>query len=187
MVAEDHTFEPFRSRGASSGADVFSGIPLWSQLGGALATVAVGAAANMLERFIELAAVKVPLGNFSRMAERVPAQMAIGEAHGLYQAAHAVLTDTADSIWERGVARAPFDNDVLARHRLGYVTAVRLAAQSIDLLHDAAGMSAVVSDSVLDRCWRDVHTMTQHVVLSPARFEIAGRVLMRLEPGSPVI
>ncbi len=48
-------------------------------------------------------------------------------------------------------------------------------------------MSAVASDSVLDRCWRDVHTMTQHVVLSPARFEIAGRVLMGLEPESPVI
>jgi len=187
VFAEDHTFEPFRSRGASSVADVFSGIPLWSQLGGALAAVAVGAAANMLERFTELAAVKVPLGNFSRLAERVPAQMAVGEAQGLYQAARAVLTDTANSIWERGVARAPFDNDVLARHRLGYVTAVRLAAQSIDLLHDAAGMSAVVSDSVLDRCWRDVHTMTQHIVLSPARFEIAGRVLMGLEPGSPVI
>ena len=68
----------------------------------------------------------------------------------------------------RGVARAPFDNDVLARHRLGTVTAVRLAARAVDLLHDAAGMNAVMNDSVLDRCWRDVHTMTQHIILSPA-------------------
>jgi indole-3-acetate monooxygenase len=98
-----------------------------------------------------------------------------------------VLTETANAIWERGVARAPFDNDVLARQRLGYVTAVRLSAQAIDLLHDAAGMNAVAADSVLDRCWRDVHTMTQHIVLSPARFEIAGRVLMGLDPQSPVI
>jgi indole-3-acetate monooxygenase len=187
LVAEDHTFEPFRPRSASSVVDVFSGIPLWSQLGGMLAAVAVGAAANMVERFIELASVKVPVGNFSRLAERAPAQMAIGEAQGLYQAASAVLTETANAIWERGLARAPFDNDVLARHRLGYVTAVRLSAQAIDLLHDAAGMSAVASDSVLDRCWRDVHTMTQHIVLSPARFEIAGRVLMGLDPQSPVI
>jgi indole-3-acetate monooxygenase len=187
LVAEDHTFEPFRSRSANAVDDDFSGIPLWSQLGGTLASVAVGAAANMLERFVELASVKVPLGNFTRMAERAPAQIAVGEAQGLYQAAHAVLTQTADAIWERGAVRAPFDNDVLARHRLGYVTAVRLAAQSIDLLHDAAGMNAVAADSVLDRCWRDVHTMTQHVVLSTARFEIAGRVLMGLDPQSPVI
>jgi len=58
------------------------------------------------------------------------------------------------------------------------VTAVRLAAQAVDLLHDAAGMTAVAADGVLDRCWRDVHTMTQHTVLSPARLEVAGRVLL---------
>jgi hypothetical protein len=67
------------------------------------------------------------------------------------------------------------------------VTAVRLAAQAIDLLHDGAGMNAVASDSVLDRCWRDVHTMTQHIILSTARFEICGRVLFGLDPASPVI
>jgi len=61
------------------------------------------------------------------------------------------------------------------------------AAQAIDLLHDAAGMNAVARDTVLDRCWRDVHTMTQHIILSPARFEIAGRVLLGLDPGSPLI
>ena len=48
-------------------------------------------------------------------------------------------------------------------------------------------MSSVKSDAVLERCWRDVHTMTQHLILSPARYEIAGRVLLGLEPGAPVI
>ena len=67
------------------------------------------------------------------------------------------------------------------------MTAVRLAARSIDLLHDAAGMNAVTADDVLDRCWRDVHTMTQHVMLSPARYEIAGRVMLGLDPGAPMI
>ena len=41
--------------------------------------------------------------------------------------------------------------------------------------------------SVLERFWRDVHTMTRHIILGPARFEICGRVLLGLEPGSPVI
>jgi hypothetical protein len=52
---------------------------------------------------------------------------------------------------------------------------------------DAAGMNAIATDSVLDRCWRAVHAMTQHLILSPARYEIAGRVLLGLEPGAPVI
>ncbi len=131
MVAEDHTFEPFRPRLAARSRDVFSAIPLWSQLGGALAAVAVGAAANMIERFIELA-----------VGEGAARQLLVGWRSACPRRWRSArrrvctrrrprsLTDTADAIWERGVARAPFDNDVLARHRLGYVTAVRLAGPS---------------------------------------------------------
>ena len=185
MVASDWTFEPFRPR-VVAGGDVFSAIPLWAQLGG-LAACAVGAARNMIDRFIELAATKVPTGNLSRLAERVPAQVAVGEAEGLYLAAHAALIASVEATWARGVAAEPFDNETLARHRLGSVTATLLAARAVDLLHDAAGMNAVARGTVLERCWRDMHTMTQHIILSPDRFEIAGRVLLGLDPGSPVI
>ena len=187
MVETGSTFEPFRPRAVVAG-DVFSAIPIWAQLGGTLGACAVGAARNMINRFVDLAATKVPAGgNFTSLAERAPAQIAIGEAEGLCQAARAVLMDTVDGVWARGESGEPFTNDVLARQRVGIVTSVRLAAQAIDLLHDAAGMNAVATDSVLDRCWRDIHTMTQHLILSPARYEIAGRVLLGLEPGAPVI
>ncbi len=186
-VATDHTFEPFRPRAVVAG-DTFSAIPIWAQLGGTLAACAVGNARNMIDRFTELATAKIPAGgNFTTLAERPPAQIAIGEAEGLYQAARAVLFDTVRGVWARGEAGLPFDNAVLAKQRVGIVTAVRLAAQAVDLLHDAAGMNAVATGSVLDRCWRDVHTMTQHIILAPARFEIAGRVLLGLDPGAPVI
>ena len=187
MVATDDTFEPFRPREVVPG-DTFSAIPIWAQLGGTLAACAVGNARNMIDRFKELATAKVPAGgNFTTLAERAPAQIALGEAEGLYQAARAVLFDTVRGVWARGEAGEPFDNTVLATQRVGIVTAVRLAAQAIDLLHDAAGMNAVATDSVLERCWRDVHTMTQHIILAPARYEIAGRVLLGLDPGAPVI
>lgn len=193
MVEAGWTFEPLRPQVPKS--DVFGAIPLWAQVGGALAACPVGAARNMVDRFVELAAVKVPAGgmraakggNASRLAERGPAQMALGEAYGLTEAAHAVLTQSVALVWERGLADGPFDDRFLAQHRLGTVTAVRLAARAVDLLHDAAGMTAVDTDSVLERCWRDVHTMTQHMILSPARFEIGGRVLLGLDPGAPVI
>jgi hypothetical protein len=48
-------------------------------------------------------------------------------------------------------------------------------------------MSAVGRGSVLERCWRDVHTMSQHIVLSPARYEICGSVVLGLDAASPVI
>lgn len=186
-VADGWTFDPFDAR-ASTPDDPLSVIPLWAQLGGALASVAVGAAANMIDTFCELAATKVPTGgNFSSLANRAPAQMAVGEAFGLHEAAQATLRRSVQASWAQGVEGRAFTDLDLARHRLSTVTAVRLAAQAIDLLHDAAGMNAVAPDGVLDRCWRDVHTMTQHVILGPARYEIGGRVLLGLDPGSPVI
>jgi alkylation response protein AidB-like acyl-CoA dehydrogenase len=185
MVPTEWTFEPFRAHQDDT-LGVFAAIPLWAQLGG-LAAVAVGAARNMIDRFIELAAAKVPTGGMTRLAEKAAAQIAVGEAEGLYLAAQAVLHDALDATWAHGAAGESFDNTTLARQRLGTVTAVRLSAQAADLLHDAAGMNAVARDTVLERCWRDLHTMTQHIILSPGRYEIAGRVLLGLDPASPVI
>jgi alkylation response protein AidB-like acyl-CoA dehydrogenase len=187
MVPAAYTFEPFRPREVVPG-DVYSAIPIWAQLGGTLAACAVGNARLMIDQFIELASAKVPAGgNFTTLAERAPAQIALGEAQGLYQAARALLHETVGGVWARGEAGGQFDNTVLAKQRVGLVTAVRLAAQATDLLHDVAGMNAVMADSVLARCWRDAHTMTQHVILTSQRYEIAGRILLGLDPGAPII
>jgi alkylation response protein AidB-like acyl-CoA dehydrogenase len=186
FVAEDWSFEPLRGL-PSADDDVFAAIPIWAQLGHGLSACAVGAARNMIDRFLEVAVAKIPAGGMNTLADRGTAQIAVGKAEGCWQAARAVLAAVADDVWARGVARAPFDNRVLAEQRAGSVTAVQLSMQVVDLLHDAAGMSSVMSDSVLERCWRDVHTITQHVVLGPARFEVVGRVLLGLAPESPVI
>ena len=74
-----------------------------------------------------------------------------------------------------------------AAARLSSVTAAKLAAQAVDLVHDAAGMNAVQTSGAIQRCWRDLHTITQHVILSTGRFEVVGRVLFGLPPGSPII
>jgi len=71
--------------------------------------------------------------------------------------------------------------------RLGNVTAVKLALQAVDLVADAAGMNSAQTSCPIERCWRDVHTASQHVLLNIARFEVVGRVLFGLDPGSPVI
>jgi alkylation response protein AidB-like acyl-CoA dehydrogenase len=76
---------------------------------------------------------------------------------------------------------------VRAAARLASVTATKLAAQAVDLVHDAAGMNAMQGSGTIQRCWRDVHTITQHVILSTGRFEVVGRILFGLPPGVPII
>jgi alkylation response protein AidB-like acyl-CoA dehydrogenase len=187
-IAEPWTFDPFAGSTGPDTDDIFLRIPLIAQLGGGLVANAVGAARNAIDRFADLAAGKVPVGGDpARLAERAPAQRAVGEAEGLYRAARAALVDGVDTVWQRGAARLPFGAVDVAGYRVSMVTATRLAAQAVDVIHDVSGMDAVMTGSTIDRCWRDVHTITQHLLLAPNRYDIAGRVFLGLDPGVPVI
>jgi alkylation response protein AidB-like acyl-CoA dehydrogenase len=187
-VAEAWTFDPFAPGDGHGADDIFARIPLIAQLGGGLVANATGAARNAIDRFADLAAGKVPVGGDpARLAERPNAHRAVGEAEGLFRAAHATLADGVDTVWCRGAAGLPFADVDVAGYRVSMVTAVQLAARAVDLIHDVAGMDAVMTGSVIDRCWRDVHTITQHVLLAPNRYDVAGRVLLGLDAGVPVI
>jgi len=186
FVPDDFTFAWPEARSPwCTGA--FGTVPLATQLGSALAAVAIGTARHAIAAVVELATMKVPAGTRALMRERPLAQMQIAQAQGWVEAAHAYLSSAVARCWQMGEAGEPFDNAARAAARLASVTAVKLAAQAVDLVHDAAGMNAVQTSSELDRCWRDLHTMTQHVILGTGRYEIVGRILMGLEPGFPII
>jgi alkylation response protein AidB-like acyl-CoA dehydrogenase len=66
------------------------------------------------------------------------------------------------------------------RLRLAATQAVRQAAQTVDLMYEAAGATAVYAESPLQRRFRDVHVATQHILVAPPTYELAGRVLLGL-------
>jgi hypothetical protein len=39
----------------------------------------------------------------------------------------------------------------------------------------------------IERCWRDLHTLSQHVILGSGRYEVIGRIMLGLDPASPII
>jgi hypothetical protein len=61
------------------------------------------------------------------------------------------------------------------------------AVQAVDLMFSLGGASAIYTTSRLDRCLRDAHTAAAHVWVAPDNFELAGRLLLGLDPGSPTI
>lgn len=186
FVPEAYTYERPNPRSPwQQGA--FANVPVVTLLGGSLSAVALGAARHAIDALMELATAKVPAGTRALMRERPLMQQQLGQAEGLVQAGRSYLFDAAEAAWRRGEQGLPFDAPARAAARLASVTATKLAAQAIDLVHDAAGMNAVQTSSDIDRCWRDVHTMTQHVILGTGRYEVVGRVMLGLDPGSPII
>ncbi len=165
----------------------FGRIPLTTQLGGALASVAIGATQHVLDAFAELAGAKVPLGSRGLLRERPFAQTHLAEATGLVRAGRLYVREANDEVWRRGAAGEPFDLESRASARLASVTAVRLCLRAVDLIHDVAGMNAIQQGNDVERGWRDLHTMSQHVILGTTRFEVVGRIMLGLEPNSPMI
>jgi hypothetical protein len=58
---------------------------------------------------------------------------------------------------------------------------------AVDVPYRLAGSSSIFQSSALERCFRDVHTAAQHLQVQEGRWETIGRVLMGLEPDSPVL
>jgi indole-3-acetate monooxygenase len=158
-----------------------------ANLGASLAPVSLGIAQHAIDVFIELANTKVPLGSRGLLRERVTAQAQLGQAEGLLQAARSLFYETASEAEARRVAqRSPTDQE-RARMRLGSVMAAQLSAQAVDLIFDAAGLTAGSTDCAIERCWRDVHVARQHITLATTRFEVVGRIYLGLPAASPVI
>jgi hypothetical protein len=65
---------------------------------------------------------------------------------------------------------------------MGCVNAGAVAAAAVDVVWELAGSGAVFEAAGLERRFRDVHVATQHVALAPRTLEVAGRVLLRLDP-----
>ena len=186
LVTDEYTFDWLNAQPAWRGRP-YQTIPLTMQFAGNLACVILGVARHALDELKRIAQAKVPVATRATLRERPIAQVQVAQAEGLLQAGRAWFYNVSDEIWQRGVVGDTFTLQDRANARLASVTATKLALQAVDLVADAAGMNANQVASPISRCWRDAHTASQHVLLNTARFEVIGRVLFGLDPGSPVI
>jgi hypothetical protein len=59
--------------------------------------------------------------------------------------------------------------------------------QAVDVMYVAAGASAIYTSCPLERAFRDVHIITQHIGVHPRVMQTTGRVLFGLEPDTPLL
>ncbi len=155
--------------------------PLLGFLGLGVCSVSLGLARRAIDELVSLASEKVPVASNRTLANRAYVQSAVAEAEAAVRSARALLREAVETAWEAAAAGDPLTVDHRLQLRLATTNASRQSAKAVDLMYNAAGGSSVYNRCPLARIFRDMHVATQHIMVAPPTYELAGRVFLGLE------
>jgi indole-3-acetate monooxygenase len=155
--------------------------PPFGLLAASIAAVALGIARGALDDLAELAGAKTPTLSTRKLAERAATQSQLARAEASLRAARSLLYASTGRAWDAAVGGAEIPIELRAGLRLASTHAVEAAAAAVDAAWSLAGGSAIYATGPLERRFRDVHAATQHMLVGPATWELAGRSLLGLE------
>ncbi|MCV7426965.1 acyl-CoA dehydrogenase family protein [Mycobacterium montefiorense] len=111
------------------------------------------------------------------LAEDPDMQVRLAEAEASLRASRSFVLESLERIWKVvQVCDAPLDRRI--DFALAAQHAMRSAVNAVNVAFEVGGASAAKADSVIQRCWRDVNVMSQHVSFHRARFREAGQALL---------
>jgi alkylation response protein AidB-like acyl-CoA dehydrogenase len=149
-------------------------VPFFGALAAGVAAVALGIARSAIDTLVAVARAKHPLGAKRSIAHRELVQLAVARAQAKVQAGRAFL--------DAAVANAAAATlETRAQLRLAACHATSEAAAAVDLMYEAAGATSIYSKSPLQRCFRDVHVATQHIMVSPTAALQVGKLLVGVD------
>jgi alkylation response protein AidB-like acyl-CoA dehydrogenase len=162
-------------------------IPPFSRVIPGLGAMALGIARAAIDTLIEIAIDKTPERTTQRLQENHGIQIRVSQAESLVRSARLFLFDSLDRLWTIVTATGEAPMEARAHVRLAASHAVASAVQAVDLMYAAAGATALYTSCPLERAFRDVHAITQHIGVHPRVMETTGRVLLGLEPDTPLL
>ncbi|MFO1028036.1 MAG: acyl-CoA dehydrogenase family protein [Acetobacteraceae bacterium] len=183
FVPESHTAPAFVVAAEQPGT--LYRVPPLSLFTVALASVTLGIARAAIDALVELAAVKTPMRTGALLRDLGSVQTQVARAEAMWRAARAGVLEAIHAQWaatENGTADTM---PTRAATRLACTWCAEACASAVDLVHAAAGGSAIQESGRIARCFRDIHAATQHIGIALANYEPCGRVLLGLDPGTP--
>lgn len=142
------------------------------------AAVGLGVARRAIDEFIDLAAGKTPVFANRKLAEDHLVQSGLAEAEALLGAIRAFLLETAEECEHRYAGKGLVDFELRSRMRLAATHAMRRAADVVDRVYAMAGTDGIFDDHPLQRCFQDIHALTQQVQARASHYRSVGRVLL---------
>lgn len=154
--------------------------PPFGLLAMGIAAVALGNARAAIDDLIALAGGKKPQGSKRTLAERASAQSDLAQAEAMLRSARAFYYEAIGNAWHKAQQGQPVSTEDRALLRLAATHATRSSADVVRSMFELGGGSVVYASHPLQRRFRDAYTATQHMMIAPPSWELAGRVLMGL-------
>ncbi len=158
-------------------------LPLTSRLAYNKVGVSTGIARGAIDHFVELANERKPrLARGALLRDRPRAQLALANAEARLRGARGFVCDAVGTVWDTVLSGDPVTTRQTALVRLACSHAARECSNAVSGLFEAAGTAMSDAAHPLARCFRDVHVVGQHLMVSPHAIDDAGRVLLGLDP-----
>ena len=139
------------------------------------AAVALGMARSCLDTFVELAGAKTPRAMQALLRDQSMIQVSVGQAEAALRSGRAFLMETVRNIWSEATSADGVSLEQRAVLRLATTHGIRLAAQIIDTVYNAAGATAAYEGNLIQRHFQDIHVITQHLQGRMSHYELVGR------------
>jgi alkylation response protein AidB-like acyl-CoA dehydrogenase len=110
------------------------------------------------------------------------AQTQLAQAEALVRSAELYVVDAVRRVWDEVLATGEAPIEVRSQVRLATWHAATSAARAVDLVYLTGGATSNYVSCPIERAFRDVHAISQHVGVHPRNLEAVGQVLYGLEP-----
>ena len=163
------------------------GVPASSRVVPGLGAIALGIARGAITALIGLGTEKRHERTSQPLSEDRGAQTRVSLAEALVASARLFLFDAVDRVWHDVLAGNEVTVEARARVRLATCHAVTSAVQAVDLVYLTGGATSLYATFPIERAFRDVHAITQHIGVHPRLLETTGRVMFGLPPDMPML
>mgnify|MGYP002629203937 CR=1 FL=1 len=152
--------------------------PNFTLLALGIAATGLGVARRALDELVELASGKKPQFSSRTLAQSGFAQTEFARAEARWRAARTLLRAEVGEAWKSAVDGDGVTVEQRVAMRLAAAHAAGESIAAVDTAWTLAGGSAVYETSVLGRCLRDAHVVTQHIMVAPKLNETLGKFLL---------
>lgn len=176
LIPEERTFSLVDGNPCEAG--VLYRAAILDVFGTVVSAVSLGIARAAIDTLTELAGAKVPAFSASVLKDRPTVQAKVAEAEALVRSARAFLYETVRDAWATVAADEKLSEEQRVLLRLAPAHAAASSAQAVDIVYTLGGATSVYTSSKLERCFRDVHVVTQHIGVSYAWYERTGQYFL---------